>query len=818
MIFISHSSRNNDKAIAVRDWLVEQGWGLGQIYLDLDDLNSGERWRHALNDIGSNCEAVIACLSDDWLRSPECIREFNHAESGGKPIFPLIVESITVKIPSFISDLQFANIVDETLKVEGFERLRLGLLNARIGPQYFPWPPLNDPDRSVYRGLKALEEQDAAILFGRDVAIAKGLDDLRLLRGGTSERALVVLGASGAGKSSFLRAGLIARLKREDHHFLVLPVIRPERAVLSGAFGLEASLTKALGAPIDLAAGPQALTDAFTALREPVMQRLRRVAQSGGEVYQEKPPTIVVPIDQAEELYNAENLEAASFLALLTSAFARDANALAIFTIRSDSYGLLQADKLLEAARPLLFSLPPIAIGEFKEVIEGPARLARPPIEIEHELTQQLLADLDSADALPLLAFTLARFKAEYGPREKLTLADYRDRFGGLNGAIRSAVDGALGINADQETLALARRAFVPALVQVDHASVKRRIAELSGFPFSVVPLIDRLVTQRLLVSDHRSVGGTIKATVEVAHEAILRQWPALAGWIEEERDALRTRDLLVTAAEQWRTNGATEVWLVHRGTRLADAAQLTEREDFAPTITADARAYLSACFVVEKDALERVRRERTRRQLLIGIGLGVPAAIGAGVGGIAMSNWWENRHFRRITFDDVAVPGPDYEIAAGPYLKTYGVSVSAVSPDRCHVLIKNNIGEYSGQAAEGQHFLTEQADPRAAPMSFTLGFDRALKSIRLVRASLWAATTSGISHPAWTAQAFDATGKEIAHVSEALLRSFTNVPAKIVLLQSTDTSLIASLKITSDFRPDAGFQAALIKELQLAY
>ena len=88
VIFISHSSRNNDKAIDLRDWLVEQGWGQGQIYLDLDDLHSGERWRHALNDIGSNCEAVIACLSDDWVRSPECLREFNHAEICWKADIP----------------------------------------------------------------------------------------------------------------------------------------------------------------------------------------------------------------------------------------------------------------------------------------------------------------------------------------------------------------------------------------------------------------------------------------------------------------------------------------------------------------------------------------------------------------------------------------------------------------------------------------------------------------------------------------------------------------------------------------------------------
>ena len=136
--------------------------------------------------------------------------EFNHAELSGKSIFPVIVQNITVKIPSFITDLQFANIADAALRIEGFEHLKRGLLTARIGPQYFPWPPSNEPNRPVYRGLQMLEENDAAILFGRDAAIIKGLDEIRRLRGGAKERALIILGASGAGKSSFLRAGLIA--------------------------------------------------------------------------------------------------------------------------------------------------------------------------------------------------------------------------------------------------------------------------------------------------------------------------------------------------------------------------------------------------------------------------------------------------------------------------------------------------------------------------------------------------------------------------------------------------------------------------------
>ena len=78
----------------------------------------------------------------------------------------------------------------------------------------------------------------------------------------------------------------------------------------------------------------------------------------------------------------------------------------------------------------VLFGLPPIAISAFKEVIEGPARLSRPPIEIEPKLVHQLLADLDSADALPLLAFTLERLRSLSASKTKLSLVDYRDHMG----------------------------------------------------------------------------------------------------------------------------------------------------------------------------------------------------------------------------------------------------------------------------------------------------------------------------------------------------------------------------------------------------
>lgn len=197
MIFISHSSRNNIQAREVRDWLLEQGWGSSQIFLDTDNLVTGDRWRVALNESSGECEAIIACLSDDWLHSPECLREFNFAESTGRPIFPIVVAPVSERMPRFITDLQITDLMAR--KDEGFAKLKAGLLAARVSPEYFPWPPKHDPYRLPYRGLDTLDIDDAAVYFGRDASIVKGLNTLRLMRDSRSARLLVILGASGCG-------------------------------------------------------------------------------------------------------------------------------------------------------------------------------------------------------------------------------------------------------------------------------------------------------------------------------------------------------------------------------------------------------------------------------------------------------------------------------------------------------------------------------------------------------------------------------------------------------------------------------------------
>ena len=264
-IFLSHSSSNNAEAVALRDWLAANGWQ-DDVFLDLDPqrgIAAGERWDRALHEAASRCEAVLFLVSKAWLASRWCLKELNLAQRMNKRLFGVLIEDLPtgdlpedligtwqiVRLASGTDHILFRVVlpitqqeVHVTFSAEGLQRLKRGLEEAGLGAKYFAWPPQNDPDRPPYRGLRALEAEDAGIFFGRAGPIVEALDRLRGLREATPPRLLVILGASGAGKSSFLRAGLLPRLARDDRNFLPLPIIRPERAAISGETGFLAAL------------------------------------------------------------------------------------------------------------------------------------------------------------------------------------------------------------------------------------------------------------------------------------------------------------------------------------------------------------------------------------------------------------------------------------------------------------------------------------------------------------------------------------------------------------------------------------------------
>jgi hypothetical protein len=309
---------------------------------------------------------------------------------------------------------------------DGLHRLKIGIDRVGIAASHFDWPPANDPNRLPYRGLRPLEADDAGIFYGRDAALIGAFDSLRGLREAAPPRLLVILGASGAGKSSFLRAGLIPRLARDNGNFCVLPIVRPERAAITGESGLLRALEGAFQAAKIAAtrAELRAAMEGGAATLRPLLRNLAdKVTPSIPDAATTpRPATLVLPIDQGEELFLAEGQdEARTFLALLRDLLAGDApSVIALFTIRSDNYERLQLAKELDGVKQITLSLPPMPKGAYGEVIKGPANrlegTAR-ALKVDDALVDALLTDIEGGgakDALPLLAFTLERLYGDY--------------------------------------------------------------------------------------------------------------------------------------------------------------------------------------------------------------------------------------------------------------------------------------------------------------------------------------------------------------------------------------------------------------------
>ena len=643
-IFISHSSRDNGPAIAVAEWLQENGWD--EYFLDLEPergIAAGERWERALHQAATRCEAVLFLISRNWLASPWCLREMELAYKLNKHLFAVLIDDTPrAEVPKTIAPWQMANlhrgqdhtlievklpnqqITQVTFSRSGLATLKTGLRRAQIDPVHFPWPPEGEPDRAPWRGLEPLESRDAGIFFGRDGQIIGALDKIRALREAAPPRLMAIIGASGAGKSSFLRAGLIPRLKRDDHNYLVLPVIRPEGGALKsltaslGQMALELKLGLArhdIGKVVLQAAegNPEGLNALLTRMAEAA-----RPPITDGEAA--PAPAIVLPIDQGEELFHSSGrAEGPAFLSLLAQLLRLDRpRIVALVTIRSDSYDLLQRARELEDIRHEAFSLPPLARGNYVDVIRRPLEIlnrhlinSSRSLKFDPAIIERLTATLDEGagrDALPLLAFTLARLYRDFHARGQITVADY-DAMGGVGGSIDAAVDSALARAAKDRRAAdgaavedMLRQIMIPRFAGIDPetGTARRRTAQYETLPSEALPLVDALIEERLLTRDN--------GTVEPAHEALLREWKALTQWLAEDREQLITLEGVRRAAADWQANGRHKDYLAHREGRLISAEGLAIRSDLWGGLADTDHTYLRACREAEDD-------ENTRRK-----------------------------------------------------------------------------------------------------------------------------------------------------------------------------------------------------------
>ncbi|MEV4680621.1 caspase, EACC1-associated type [Streptomyces kurssanovii] len=448
-------------------------------------------------------------------------------------------------------------------------------------------PPADLP--CPYPGLEPFRTEDSGHYFGRDDLVR------RLLTAVRGNGPVVVVGASGAGKSSLLRAGLLAGLARGH------------------ASDDDATPWPALLLPAPGSHPLAALADAWARTTGRPVPEVRRALERGRFL----PPLAgraacrLLVVDQFEEVFThcADAAERAAFIA----AVAGDGPAprpRVVLGLRADHYGSCLAHSALERAlRSGQLNVPPMSEEELRAAIEGPAAAAG--LKLEDGLADRLLQDLNEGrlgdhgtGALPFLAHALREtWLRRAGAR--LTLAGYHAT-GGIWRSMSRTGENLYGELSPENQLVLRELLLRMVHLPPDGAGAVIRhpiplASLLDGLPAGAQDVRDRLAKDRLITVD--------QDTAQIAHESLLRAWSRLRDWVTEDAAALLQRQRLRIATEEWQAAGRDPAFLLH-GSRLQNALDLRVPGHRAPLTEPQRR------FLAESEAAALSTRQRERRRL----------------------------------------------------------------------------------------------------------------------------------------------------------------------------------------------------------
>ena len=558
-IFLSHSSKDNAAASEMKVRL--EAHGHRSLFLDFDPADgipAGRDWEQELYNRLRSCRAFIVLCSEHSMSSSWCFAEITHAKALGKYVIPVKIGPCTIN--PILTSHQILDLTAD--REESYAKLFQGLKSAGLDPQNaYDW----DVRRPPYPGLKSFDYEDAAVFFGRDREIQDGLDVLSRLRHFGGHRLVMVIGASGSGKSSFVRAGLLPNLARNRSEWLIVPPFRPLGNPLREFSLVLAQAFAASGGN----RGWREIRDAFQASSPDSGEALVDLATDLRALAQQPQATVLLVIDQMEEVFGeADPIETHAFLSVLKAALqTSNGSLMTIGTMRSDFLSEFQKHPELSRLPYEAMHIGPMSVEGFAQVIEGPAEVAG--IRIGYGLTQALVNDANSRDALPLLAFSLRELVDRYGKDGVLTIEDYRNGLGSLDVSVARAADSVFAAKALTDAEAKAVRTAFLALVRVnEEGQYSRQIARWADMPAEAHPLLERFVQARLLVSS----GEKGDRTLEVAHEALFRSWQRLSAWLTEEREFLLWRKRLRWDLAEWERIGRDEAALL-RGAILAEAS-----------------------------------------------------------------------------------------------------------------------------------------------------------------------------------------------------------------------------------------------------
>jgi WD40 repeat protein len=595
-LFISHSSKDDAIASQLRTTLKDRGYA--SLFLDFDPedgIPAGRDWEHELYLNLRRRDAVIFLLSKASADSRWCFAELALARSIQKPVFGLIIEA-GATLP-LLEDRQLINcpkIDDPT----ALNRLYNGLLRAGLKARdAFSLAP----DRPPYPGLQPFDSADAAVFFGRDSEIDRLLGILQPTLSQGGRRSITVVGGSGSGKSSLIRAGLIPRLsKPPGQWYITNPLLPGARPLASLARTLSTALRDA-GIDVN-----------WRDLEEEIRKAPDALVDRGHDLVlglAERPSALLMLVDQLEEVVTrASSPDAGIFLRLLRAMVKHeDTPWWVIATLRADFVTARAGDMFLSDLPDQVMLLSPLSQERFFEVIEKPA--VRAGLEFETGVVGRMVQDTLVGDALPLLAYTLRRLydRAREEDRLIITAADY-EQVGGVTGSLKLQATRVLEELSQEHSRAEVIASLLRFAAVDDEDRLVGQALRRSRLDPKTRSILDAFVAARLVKSD----GGEQETSLEVAHEALLRQWEPLREAVEAVRQELQLRRRIRRAAGEWdRTGRQDPSYLVHRGSQLSEAESLLAREGFLGALEHE---YVHAC-LSQRDR-ERSERERRDREL----------------------------------------------------------------------------------------------------------------------------------------------------------------------------------------------------------
>src|SRR5215475_4920845 len=527
-VFISYATRDRALADDWHRWLAGKGH---EVFLDQDPQGGivvGEDWQQRLYERLRWADAVLCMLTSAYLASIWCTAEFAIALARGSRLLPVRAGGDVVH--PLLASRQYVDQVADLAAARAAVGAALEGVDAAGG---LGWPD----DRSPFPGLRPFEAELHRAFFGRK---AEAETVAGMLRSPPEPEGQVVLvvGPSGSGKSSLIRAGVRPIIAHESDWWTLEPLLpgSAPRAALARELSVAARGLR-LGWTTEqvrerLAAGGGLAAVAEDLLLACPSPRVRR--------------HLLVVVDQFEELLRlAPSTERRQFVALLRPALPGPVRVVA--ALRTEFLSQLLSNAELADLPIRITDLRPIQRDALPAVVEGPAGLAG--IAVEDGLVSRMVADTGSGEALPLLAYVLAEMAVGVGHGGRLSVGRY-EQLGGVRGALveqaQAALRDAVAVSGrtDREVIA----GLLHLVAVDDQGRPSRRRVNRDDLPEPVRVELDAFVARRLVSTDAED-GAVV---VGVAHERVLSEWPPLAEVITARASALRARQAVERAAEEW--------------------------------------------------------------------------------------------------------------------------------------------------------------------------------------------------------------------------------------------------------------------------